>query len=101
MGGEEWGKGVHKPPRVRSADRCTVVLAAASARPALAVAVCSLGPGRKREHIAEDGFDPSTSGLWAQHASAAPLCCLPGPWLILPLTAVTVSPDDQRTSQGR
>ena len=26
--------------------------------------------------IAEDGFDPSTSGLWAQHASAAPLCCL-------------------------
>ena len=26
--------------------------------------------------IAEDGFDPSTSGLWAQHASAAPLCYL-------------------------
>lgn len=26
--------------------------------------------------IAEDGFDPSTSGLWAQHASAAPLCWL-------------------------
>ena len=25
--------------------------------------------------LAEDGFDPSTSGLWAQHASAAPLCC--------------------------
>uniref|UniRef100_A0A8D1T4Q4 Uncharacterized protein n=1 Tax=Sus scrofa TaxID=9823 RepID=A0A8D1T4Q4_PIG len=25
--------------------------------------------------ISEDGFDPSTSGLWAQHASAAPLCC--------------------------
>ena len=24
--------------------------------------------------IAEDGFDPSTSGLWAQQASAAPLC---------------------------
>src|SRR4029434_8010549 len=24
--------------------------------------------------LAEDGFDPSTSGLWAQHASAAPLC---------------------------
>ena len=24
--------------------------------------------------VAEDGFDPSTSGLWAQHASAAPLC---------------------------
>ena len=24
--------------------------------------------------IAEDGFDPSTSGLWAQHAPTAPLC---------------------------
>src|SRR4029434_1510567 len=24
--------------------------------------------------VAEDDFDPSTSGLWAQHASAAPLC---------------------------
>ncbi len=24
--------------------------------------------------LAEDGFSPSTSGLWAQHASAAPLC---------------------------
>ena len=23
--------------------------------------------------IAEEGFDPSTFGLWAQHASAAPL----------------------------
>ncbi len=26
--------------------------------------------------LAEDGFDPSTSGLWAQHASTAPLCFL-------------------------
>ena len=26
-------------------------------------------------HIAEEGFDPSTFGLWAQHASAAPLRC--------------------------
>ena len=25
--------------------------------------------------IAERGFDPRTSGLWAQHASTAPLCC--------------------------
>ena len=24
--------------------------------------------------LAEQGFDPRTSGLWAQHASAAPLC---------------------------
>ena len=29
---------------------------------------------KKRKKLAEDGFDPSTSGLWAQHASAAPLC---------------------------
>ena len=28
----------------------------------------------KTSPLAEDGFDPSTSGLWAQHASAAPLC---------------------------
>ena len=27
-----------------------------------------------RVYIAEEGFDPPTSGLWAQHASAAPLC---------------------------
>ena len=25
--------------------------------------------------VAADGFDPSTSGLWAQHASTAPRCC--------------------------
>ncbi len=24
--------------------------------------------------VAERGFDPRTSGLWAQHASTAPLC---------------------------
>ena len=24
--------------------------------------------------LAERGFDPRTSGLWAQHASTAPLC---------------------------
>ena len=28
----------------------------------------------KKMCLAEDGFDPSTSGLWAQHAPAAPLC---------------------------
>ena len=26
--------------------------------------------------LAERGFDPRTSGLWAQHASTAPLCYL-------------------------
>ena len=25
-------------------------------------------------YVAESGFDPPTSGLWAQHASSAPLC---------------------------
>ena len=31
---------------------------------------------KKREKsVAADGFDPSTSGLWAQHASTAPRCC--------------------------
>ena len=29
---------------------------------------------RKKKNIAERGFDPRTSGLWAQHASTAPLC---------------------------
>ena len=27
------------------------------------------------KELAERGFDPRTSGLWAQHASTAPLCC--------------------------
>ncbi|KRY20622.1 hypothetical protein T12_6564 [Trichinella patagoniensis] len=27
------------------------------------------------KRLAERGFDPRTSGLWAQHASSAPLCC--------------------------
>ena len=31
-------------------------------------------PFGHRGVLAEDGFDPSTSGLWAQRASAAPLC---------------------------
>lgn len=35
--------------------------------------------------LAEDGFDPSTSGLWAQHASAAPLCYLKARALIAPI----------------
>ena len=28
----------------------------------------------KRKTVAEDGFDPSTSELWAHHAPTAPLC---------------------------
>ena len=31
---------------------------------------------RKKKMLAERGFDPRTSGLWAQHASTAPLCSL-------------------------
>ena len=27
-----------------------------------------------KKKLAERGFDPRTSGLWAQHASTAPLC---------------------------
>ena len=29
---------------------------------------------KKKQYLAERGFDPRTSGLWAQHASTAPLC---------------------------
>ena len=29
---------------------------------------------KKVKMLAERGFDPRTSGLWAQHASTAPLC---------------------------
>ena len=28
-----------------------------------------------KKTLAERGFDPRTSGLWAQHASTAPRCC--------------------------
>ena len=31
----------------------------------------------KKSLKAEKAFDPSTSGLWAQHTSAAPLCFQP------------------------
>ena len=30
---------------------------------------------QQKSKLAERGFDPRTSGLWAQHASTAPLCC--------------------------
>ena len=39
--------------------------------------LCTLLFGKiKTTIIAGDGFDPSTSGLWAQHAPAAPPCYL-------------------------
>ena len=34
----------------------------------------SQGMGTEIKPLAERGFDPRTSGLWAQHASTAPLC---------------------------
>jgi hypothetical protein len=34
---------------------------------------------KKKKILAERGFDPRTSGLWAQHASTAPLCSHSGP----------------------
>ena len=30
----------------------------------------------EKSQLAERSFDLRTSGLWAQHASTAPLCCL-------------------------
>ena len=36
--------------------------------------------------LAENGFDPPTSGLWAQHASTAPLCFV----VIVPTSIVAV-----------
>ena len=29
---------------------------------------------KEKQNVAERGFDPGTSGLWAQHASTAPFC---------------------------
>uniref|UniRef100_A0A8R1XZX5 Uncharacterized protein n=1 Tax=Onchocerca volvulus TaxID=6282 RepID=A0A8R1XZX5_ONCVO len=31
--------------------------------------------GKRHKNLAASGFDPPTSGLWAQHASTAPRCC--------------------------
>ena len=45
----------------------------------------------KGKCLAEDGFDPSTSGLWAQHASTAPLCFLRTPHSYLSLTLILLS----------
>lgn len=37
--------------------------------------VGKIWPPKYKNNLAERGFDPRTSGLWAQHASTAPLCC--------------------------
>ena len=38
------------------------------------VAWGNINISQNQAFIAESGFDPPTSGLWAQHASSAPLC---------------------------
>ena len=38
----------------------------------------STGIKNLKAKIAERGFDPRTSGLWAQHAPTAPLC-----WMVV------------------
>ena len=42
---------------------------------------------KQKKMLAADGFDPSTSGLWAQHASTAPRCspdcCRIMRWMLL------------------
>ena len=38
------------------------------------VHVCIRNVSVMLKFLAERGFDPRTSGLWAQHASTAPLC---------------------------
>jgi hypothetical protein len=40
-------------------------------------------------NLAERGFDPRTSGLWAQHASTAPLCYRTINWKIWNMVNVT------------
>ena len=50
-------------------SRCLV----ASAQPMTGAAKESDDKNQKMS-LAERGFDPRTSGLWAQHASTAPLC---------------------------
>ena len=66
--------------RVQSADGDAIELAATPGhqgpQPNLVPQLGTQKPysRQKCELIAEDGFDPSTSGLWAQHAPAAPLC---------------------------
>ena len=37
----------------------------------------------EKKELAERGFDPRTSGLWAQHASTVPLCLLRDPRTLL------------------
>ena len=53
-----------------SLDICTVCLARI---------LSSIAVGKNKTVLAERGFDPRTSGLWAQHASTAPLCFTKAP----------------------
>ena len=42
----------------------------------LLIGKSNLNEQDEKSQLAERSFDLRTSGLWAQHASTAPLCCL-------------------------
>ena len=54
--------------------------------PASELALGPLDVEGKKDSLAERSFDLRSSGLWAQHASTAPLCCptTRGPCIIRP-----------------
>ena len=47
----------------------------------------NLFKAKRQNSLAERGFDPRTSGLWAQHASTAPLCSPMKPQKVIPVSA--------------
>ena len=52
---------------------------------------------KRKKNLAGDGFDPSTFGLWAQHAPAAPPCWL----MLLEIKLITSAGNDaDRAIQG-
>ena len=61
-------KGLVLVCRIRTSDRRNIIWALRYPLQSRAL------PTELRRGLAEDGFDPSTFGLWAQRASPAPLC---------------------------
>ena len=53
----------------------------------------------EKRKLAERGFDPRTSGLWAQHASTAPLCCSHA--IIVQFTVLSNQPFSRHQSPRR
>ena len=65
-----WNKFCHQSNRIFSMHTSNV-------RRSLKLGECdSISNLEGKKTLAERGFDPRTSGLWAQHASTAPLCYL-------------------------